>query len=165
MGRHESDVSSSEDDRRRRHRHRGESHGEGTSSRRRSRRSTSRSGSPRPRHRSPLRGATPFASQPPVPVVSPAVGMAALEGCGRGLSLEKIFCTCRRCKGVVLQSRSQVRSHLGNHGPFRPRTDEVSCITSTPLLFSVNHVSLVEYFDLLYSLAKWVVSTDSEQSR
>jgi hypothetical protein len=59
-------------------------------------------------------------------VSAPTMAMASLEGGGRGSSLEKIMCTCRHCKGVVLQTRSRVASHLGNHGPYRPRTTKVS---------------------------------------
>lgn len=120
MARHSSNSTSSEDDRRRRHRGRDHSRREDRSSRRHSRRSTSPHERRRHRHRSHSPPARPSTSHPRVDVVLPGIGMAAFEGFGRGSSLEKILCTCRHCKGVVLQTRSQVRSHLGNHGLFRP---------------------------------------------
>ena len=126
MARHGSDMSSSEDDRRRCHRQRREHSRDASPSRRRSRRSRSRDPHPRRRERTPPRHIAGPSSLHHCPgLVAPAEGMAAVEGFGRGVSLEKIMCTCRHCKGVVLQTRSKVRSHLGNHGPYRPPPTEV----------------------------------------
>jgi hypothetical protein len=127
MARHGSDMSSSEDDCRCCHWHRREHPRDANLSRRRSRMSRSRDPHPRCRERTPARHiAGPSSLHPRPGLVAPAEGMAAVEGFGRGVSLEKIMCTCRHCKGVVLQTRSQVRSHLGNHGPYRPPPTEVN---------------------------------------
>lgn len=51
---------------------------------------------------------------------------------------EKILCPCKLCKGRVEQTRDRSFSHVGNHGRFDPRTDEVLRLsTSMSLLLDL----------------------------